>query len=122
MEVGPKFGQILQLDKPNTTTEPLPDFRELESQNLVKLYIKTSLILQHYFSKAPVELGPKFGQILQLDMPTYYSTATPRLQWSESQKFGQILQLDKLNTTVQLLQGSSGASTKIWSKYTSRQS
>ena len=32
--------------------------------------------IQHSYSKVPVELGPKFGQIIQLDKLTYYSTAT----------------------------------------------
>ena len=36
-------------------------------------------------------------------------------------KFGQILQLDKPNTAAQLLQGSSGARAKIWSNFTTRQ-
>ena len=75
-----------------------------------------------------MELEPKFGQILQLDKPTYYNTATLRLQHSYSKapvelgpKFGQILQIDKPNTTAQLLQGFSGDRAKIWSNYTTRQ-
>ena len=36
-------------------------------------------ILQHSYSKAPVELEPKFGQIAHKTKPTYYNTATPRL-------------------------------------------
>ena len=41
-----------------------------------KAYI---LQLKHSYSKAPVELEPKFGQIIQ-DKPTYYITAIPTLQ------------------------------------------
>ena len=53
VELEPKFGQILQLDKPNTTEQLLQGSSGAE---------------------------PTFGQILQQDMPTYYSTATPTLQ------------------------------------------
>ena len=50
------FGQMLQQDKPSllTTAQLLPDF---------------------------VELGPKFGQIIQ-DKPNTTAQATTRLQWS----------------------------------------
>ena len=37
-------------------------------------------ILQHSYSKDPVELEPKFGQIIHMTKSTYYNTATPRLQ------------------------------------------
>ena len=56
MELEPKFGQILQ-DKPNTTAKLLQGSSEARAKNLVKLY-NTSLILQHSYSKAPVELEP----------------------------------------------------------------
>ena len=39
-------------------------------------------ILQHSYSKAAVELEPKFGQIIHKTKSTYYNTATPRLQWN----------------------------------------
>ena len=42
-------------------------------------------ILQHSYSKAAVELEPKFGQIIHKTKSTYYNTATPRLQWKYSQ-------------------------------------
>ena len=103
MELEPNFCQIIQQDKSNTTAQLLQSVR-LEpkfghstdtprlqwsyGQNSVKLYNKTSLILQQSYSKAPVEVGPNFGQILQLNKP---------------------------NTTAQLLQGSNGARAKIWS-------
>ena len=44
--------------------------------------IAENYLLQHSYSKAPVELEPKFGQIIHKTKPTYYNTATPRLQWS----------------------------------------
>ena len=88
--------------------------------------------LQHSYSKDPLELEPKFGQIIHKTKSTHYNTATPRpksklytrlepkfgqiilvytLQHSYSKdpvelepKFGQIIHKD---TTTQLLQGSS---------------
>ena len=39
-------------------------------------------ILQHSYSKAPVELEPKFGQVIHKTKSTYYNTASPRLQWN----------------------------------------
>ena len=47
--------------------------------------------LQHSYSKAPVELEPKFGEIIHKTKSTYYNTSTPRLH---------------------------GARAKIWSNYT----
>ena len=70
-----------------------PDQSKTTSTFPHPLYNKTSLILQHSYSQTSVELGPKFGQIIQQDKP---------------------------NTTPQLLQGSSGARAKIWSNFTTR--
>ena len=106
---------------------------------------RQAYLLQHSYSKAPVELQPKFGQIIHKTKPTYYNTATPRLQWSYSQNLVKLYTRQKpthyntatprlqwsysqnlvklytrqsLHTTTQLLQGSSGATAKIWSNYT----
>ena len=38
--------------------------------------------LQHSYFKAVVKLEPKFGHFIHNTKPTYYNTATPRLQWS----------------------------------------
>ena len=54
---------------------------ELE-QTFDRIMHQDSLLLQHSYSNAPVVLGPKFDQILQLDKPTYYSTATLKIQQS----------------------------------------
>ena len=75
-------------------------------------------MLQHSYSKAPVELEPKFGQIIHKTKPTYYNTATPRLQWSYSQNLVKLYTRQSLRTTTQLLHSSSGATAKIWSNYT----
>ena len=75
-------------------------------------------LLQHSYSKAPVKLEPKFGQIVHKTKPTYYNTATPRLQWSYSQNLVKLYTRQSLHTTTQLLQCSSGATAKIWSNYT----
>ena len=58
------------------------------------------------------------GQTLKQDKRTYYSIATPRLQWSWSQNLVILYTRQSLHTTTQLLQGSSGAGDKIWSFYT----
>ena len=60
----------------------------------------------------------KLGQTLKQDKRTYYSIATPRLQWSWSQNLVQLYTRQSLHTTTQLLQGSSEAGVKIWSNYT----
>ena len=60
----------------------------------------------------------KLGQTLKQDKRTYYSIATPRLQWSWSQNLVKLYTRQSLHTTTQQLQGSSGAGAKIWSNYT----
>ena len=79
---------------------------------------RQAYLLQHSNSKAPVELEPKFGQIIHNTKPTHYNTATPRLQWSWSQNLVKLYTRQSLHTTTQLLQGSSGTRAKIWSNYT----
>ena len=74
--------------------------------------------LQHSYSKAPVKLEPKFGQILQKTKSTYYNTATPRLQENKSQNLVKLYTKQSLHTTTQLLQGSSKTRAKIWSNFT----
>ena len=65
------------------------------------------------------EQQPKnIGQTLKQDKRTYYSIATPRLQWSWSQNLVKLYTRPSLYTTTQLLQGSSEAGAKIWSFYT----
>ena len=60
----------------------------------------------------------KLGQTLKQDKRTYYCIATPRLQLSWSQNLVIIYTRQSLQTTTQLLQGSSEAGAKIWSLYT----
>ena len=75
-------------------------------------------ILQHSYSKAAVELEPKFGQIIHKTKSTYYNTATPRFHCKKSLNLVKLYTRQSLHTTIQLLQGSSGTRTKIWSNYT----
>ena len=123
-ELEPKFGQTIHKTKPTYYNKATPRLQWSWSQNLVKFYTRQSLhtttqllqgssgaeakiwsnytqdkayTLQHSYSKAPVELEPKFGQIIHKIKPTYYSIATPRLQWSWSQN------LVKLYTRQSLL-------------------
>ena len=74
--------------------------------------------LKHSYYKAPVKLEPKFGQIIHNTKPTYYNTATQRLQRNKSQNLVKLYTRQSLHTTTQLLQGSSEAGAKIWSFYT----
>ena len=112
MEKEPKFGQITHKTKSTYYNTAIPRLQLNKSQNLVKLYTRQSLrittkllqgssgirakiwsnytqnkvyILQHSYSKAPVEQEPKFGQIIHKTKSTYYNTATPRLQLNKSQ-------------------------------------
>ena len=145
MEQEPKFGQIIHKTKSTYYNTATPRLQWNKSQNLVKLYTKQSLhtttqllqgssgtrakiwsnytqdkvyLLQHSYSKAPVEQEPKFGQIIHKTKSAYYNTATPRLQWNYSQNLVKLHTRQSLLTTTQLLQGCSGTRAKIWSNYT----
>ena len=102
----------------HTTTQLLPYFSGVRAKIWSHYTQDKAYILQHSYSKAPVELEPKFGQIIHKTKPTYYKTATPRLQWSWSQNLVKLYTRQCLHTTTKLLQGSSGAGAKIWSNYT----
>ena len=166
VELEPKFGQITHKTKSTYYNAATPRLQWNKSQNLVKLYTRQSLhittqllqgcsgtrakiwsnytqdkvyILQHSYSKAAVELEPKFGHIIHKTKSTYYNTATPRLQWNksqhktkstyynaatprlqrnQSQNLFKLYTRQSLHTTTQLLQGCSGTRAKIWSNYT----
>ena len=145
MEQEPKFGQIIHKTKSTYYNTATPRLQWNKSQNLVQLHTRQSLhtttqllqgssgtratiwsnytqdkvyILQHSYSKAPVEQEPKFGQIIHKTKSTYYNTATPRLQLNKSQNLVKLYTRQSLLTTTQLLQGCSGTRTKIWSNYT----
>ena len=144
MKLEPKFGQIIHKTKStyyNTATPRLLGTRAKIWSNYTqdKVYI-----LQHSYSKAPVELQPKFGLIIHKTKPTHYNTTTPRLQgtrakiWSNytqdkvyilqhsyskapgnlSQNLVKLYTRQSLHTTTQLIQGSSETRAKIWSNYT----
>ena len=145
VEQEPKFGQIIHKTKSTYYNTATPRLLWNKSQNLVKLYTRQSLytttqllqgcsgtrakiwsnytqdkvnILQHSYSKAPVEQEPKFGQIIHKTKSTYCNTATPRLQWNKSQNLVKLYTRQSLYTATQLLQGCSGTRAKIWSNYT----
>ena len=145
VEQEPKFGQIIHKTKSIYYNTATPRLQWNKSQNMVKLYTRQSLhtttqllqgcsgtrakiwsnytqdkvyILQHSYSKAPVEQEPKFGQIIHKTKSTYCNTATPRLQWNKSQNMVKLYTRQSLYTTTQLLQGSIGTRAKIWSNYT----
>ena len=95
VELEPKFGQIIHKTKPTCTTKQLLQGSSGARAKIWSNYTQDkAYILQHSYSKAPVELEPKFGQIIHKTKPTC--------------------------TTKQLLQGSSGVRTKIWSNFTTR--
>ena len=145
MEQEPEFGQIIHKTKSTYYITATLRLQWNKSQNLVKLYPRQSLrittkllqgssgkrakiwsnytqnkvyILQHSYSKSPVEQEPKFGQIIHKTKYTYYNTATPRLQLNKSQNLVKLNKGQSLHTTTQLLQGSSGTRARIWSNYT----
>ena len=147
VEQEPKFGQIIHKKKStyyNTSTLTL---QWNKSQNLVKSYTRQSLhtttqllqhsreatakiwsnytqdkvyILQHSYSKAPVEQEPKFGQIIHKTKSTYYNIATPMFQWNKSQNLVKLYTRQSLHTITQLLQHFRGATAKVWSNFTTR--
>ena len=109
VELKPKFGQIIRKTKSTYFNTATPRLQWNKSQNLVKLYARQSLptstqliqvcsgtrakiwsnytqdkvyILQHSYSNAPVELEPKFGQIIHKTKSTYFNRANARLQWN----------------------------------------
>ena len=85
VELQPKFGLIIHKTKStyyNTATPRLQGTRAKIWSNYTQYKV---YILQHSYSKAPVELQPKFGLIIHKTKSTYYNTATPRLQWNYSQ-------------------------------------
>ena len=145
MKLEPKFGHIIHKTKPTHYNKATPRLQWSWSQNLVILYTRQSLhtttkllqgssgagakiwsnysqdkayTLQQSYSKALVELEPKFGHIIHKTKPTYYNKATPRLQWNWSQNLVKLFTRQSLHTTTKLLQGSSEAGVKIWSYYT----
>ena len=144
-ELEPKFGHFIHDTKPTDYNTATARLQRSWNQNLVILYTRQSLHtttqllqgsseavakiwsfytqdkayrLQHSYCKAPAELEPKFGHIVHKTKPTDYNTATARLQRSWNQNLVILYTIQSLQTTTQLLQGSSGAGTKIWSLYT----
>ena len=142
MKLEPKFGHFIHKTKPTHCNTATARLKWSWSQNLVKLYTRQSLhtttqllqgssgagtkiwsyctqdkayTLQHSYSKAQVELEPKFGYFIHKTKPTLYNTATPRIKWSWSQNLVKLYTRQSLHTKTQLLQASSGAGTKIWS-------
>ena len=106
VKLEPKFGHFIHKTKPTHYNTATPRLKWSWSQNLVKLYTRQSVhtttkllqgsseagakiwsyctqdkayTLQHSYSKAQVELEPKFGQTIHQTKRTYYNKATPRL-------------------------------------------
>ena len=105
VEKEPKFGQIIHKTKSTYYNKATPRLQWKKSQSVVKLYTKKVYILQHSYSKAPVEREPKFGQIIHKTKSRYYNTATPRLQLNKSQNLVKLYTRQSLHYTTQLLQG-----------------
>ena len=147
MELKPKIGQIIKQDKPNTTVPLFQGSSRARAKICSNYTTRQAYLLQRSYSKTPAELEPKIGQIILQDKPNttalllqgssgtkakiwsnFTTCQTYLLQHSYSKapvelklKFGQIILQDKPNTTALLLQGSSGATAKIWSNFTTRQ-
>ena len=117
VQLGPNYGQIIYKTKLHTTTQLLPDFSGARAKIWSKYTQDKAFILQHSYSQTSVKLDPKFGQTIHKTKPTYYNTATPRLQWSYSQNLVKIYTTQSLHTATLLLPDFSTARTKIWSNY-----
>ena len=71
VELEPKFGQIIQRQSIHTTTQLLQGSSGARAKIWSNYTQDKAYILQHSYSKAPVELEPKFGQIIHKTKPTY---------------------------------------------------
>ena len=80
VELEPKLGQTYTRQSLLTTTQLLQGSSGTRAKIWSNYTQDKAYLLQHSYSKAPVELEPKFGQIILKTKPTYYNTATPRLQ------------------------------------------
>ena len=118
MELQPKFGLIIHKTKSTYYNTATPRLQGTIAKTWSNYTQDKVYILQHSYSKAPVELPPKFGLIIHKTKSTYYNTATPRLQWNKSPNLVKLYTRQSLHTTTQLLQGSSGTTAKVWSNYT----
>ena len=118
MKQEPKFGQIKHKKSLHTTAQLLQGCSGTRAKIWSNYTQDKVYILQHSYSKAPVKQEPKFGQIKHKKKSTYYSTATPRLQWNKSQNLVKLYTRQCVHTTTQLLQGTSETRAKIWSNYT----
>ena len=99
VELEPKFGPIIHKTKPTYYSTALPDFSGVRAKIWSNYTQDKAYILQHSYSKASVKLEPKFGQIIHKTKPTYYNTATPRLQLSSSQNLVKLYTRQSLHTT-----------------------
>ena len=118
VELQPKFGLIIHKTKSTYYNTATPRLQGTIAKTWSNYTQDKVYILQHSYSKAPVELPPKFGLIIHNTKSTYYNTATPRLQWNKSPNLVKLYTRQSLHTTTQLLQGSSGTTAKVWSNYT----
>ena len=81
VELEPKFGQFYKTSL-LTTAQLLPDFIGARTKTWSNYTQDKAYVHQHSYSQTSLELESKFGKIINKTKPTYYSTATPRLQWS----------------------------------------
>ena len=82
VELQPKFGLIIHKTKSTYNNTANPRLQATRAKIWSNYTQDKVYILQHSYSKAPVELQPKFGLIIHKTKPTHYNTATPRLQWN----------------------------------------
>ena len=80
MELQPKFGLSIHKTKSTYYNTATPRLQGTIAKIWSNYTQDNVYILQHSYSKAPVELQPKFGLIIHKTKSTYYNTATPRLQ------------------------------------------
>ena len=80
VKLEPKFGKLYTRQSLHTTTQLLQRSSEAGAKIWSFYTQDKAYTLQHSYSKAQVELEPKFGQTIHQTKPTYYNTATPRLK------------------------------------------
>ena len=101
MELGPKFGQIVQQDKPNTKTQLLlgsSGARTIILSNYTDDKPNTTAQLLQGSSGARAIIWSNFPTDKRYSLQNSYSQASVELE----PKFGQIILQDKPNTTAKL--------------------
>ena len=80
VELQLKFGLIIHKTKSTYYNKATPRLQGTRAKIWSNYTQDKAYTLQHSYSKAPVKLEPKFGQIIHKTKSTYFNTDNPRLQ------------------------------------------